>query len=305
MTDGAETAVVFGGAGFVGRHLCLELRQRGLRAVSADVVTEGSDSVPADIAELRDVIRVIQEFRPDCVVNLAYLLGRATETDPYRATEVNVVGMANFFEAGRLLHVKRCVYASSIAVYGDQPSWGEHAVTEADHGRPAILYGWQKQLNEATATRYQRDHGLRCIGLRISRVFGPGQHTGSASPITRMIEAVARGDVAYVREEPDGASLIHVEDVAYAFATVMTGSGPRHDVYNTGGEFATMEMLAAMVRESVPEAQIDLGPVADRQAHVRRVDWTRLREEFAIIRPSLGERIAEWLRAERQSAVAL
>jgi nucleoside-diphosphate-sugar epimerase len=99
--------------------------------------------------------------------------------------------------------------------------------------------------------------------------------------------------------------LIHIEDVAHAFATVMTATGPRHDIYNTGGEFATMEMLAAMLRESVPEAHIDLGPVADRQAHVRRVDWTRLREEFAIIRPSIRERIAEWLRAERESAVAL
>lgn len=308
MFDLARPVVIFGGSGFIGRRLCAELARRGARPVSADVIpVAGFEYTRANVAEFRDVCAAIATHRPAVVVNLAYLLGTETEADMYQAAEVNVMGMGNVFEACRLFSVERCVYASSIAVYGDQPDWGEREVVEEGHGRPAILYGWQKQLNEATAARYQREHHLRCIGLRISTVYGPGRVNGMTAPITRMIEAAACDEVAHSPYGPaSDSNLVHVEDVAVALAELVTAPNPAYDIYNTGGEYATIGQIADLVRELCPDARIELDADRERIPHVSRVSWTRLKEEFDIVRPTLRDRLEVWLEAAevRQPATA-
>lgn len=298
-TGASGSVVIFGGSGFIGRRLCAELAHRGAQPVSADLTpVAGFDHTRANVSELRDVCAAIAIYRPAAVVNLAYVLGAEAEADMHRSAQVNVVGMGNVFEACRLLGVKRCVYASSIAVYGDQPDWGDREVVEDDHGRPAILYGWQKQLNEATAARYRRDHGLRCIGVRISTVYGPGRVNGLSAPITRMIEAAARGETARSPYGPDSDSdLVHVDDVADTLAGLVTASSPTHDIYNTGGEYWTVGQIAEVVREHHPTARIEFDADRTRIPHVSRVSWTRLREEFDVSRPALRDRLDEWLRA--------
>ena len=64
-----------------------------------------------------DVAEAMLEARPDRILNLAYLLG-AGEDDPHLAVRLNVLGMDNCFEAARLCGIRRVVYASSLAVYG-------------------------------------------------------------------------------------------------------------------------------------------------------------------------------------------
>jgi nucleoside-diphosphate-sugar epimerase len=299
VVDLARPIVVLGGSGFIGRRLCAELARRGARPIVADVMpVAGFEYLRADVAELRDVCEAIAAHRPSVVVNLAYRLGTETEADMFLAASVNVMGMANVFEACRFFGVDRCVYASSIAVYGDQPDWGDREVVEEDHGSPSILYGWQKQLNEATAARYQRSHGIRCIGLRISTVYGPGRVNGMTAPITRMIEAAGRGEVAHSPYGPSSDSnLVYVDDVAFALAELATAPNPAHDIYNTGGEFATIGQIADLVRELRPGARIEIGPDGPRIPHVSRVGWNRLRDEFGVERLDLRRRLQEWLRA--------
>lgn len=111
------------------------------------------------------------------------MLGLDTDSNPVRSAEVNVMGTLNVLGAARVSGVRRVVYASSIAVYGDQLDWGDQVLSESDHGRPWFFYGWHKQLNEASAAFYEENYDRRCIGLRISTVYGEG------APLARRLRS--------------------------------------------------------------------------------------------------------------------
>jgi UDP-glucose 4-epimerase len=285
-----ETIAVLGAGGFIGRATRAVLERGGWAAPGFDVAPAPDLTGRVDVTDLQSVLSVLAEARPRAVVNLAYILGRDIEADPYRATRVNVLGMQHVFEACRLLGIERCVYASSIAVYGDQGPFGDRAVREEDHGHPTNLYGWQKQMNEAVAGVYRDRYGLDAIGLRISTVYGGDRRTGLSAPINELVLAAASGSAVHCPFRADcDSDLVHVEDVAETLAAVATAPRLAHPVYNTGGEFATIGDLVELARELHPDVRVTLGD--DRMVHVSRVDWSRLRAELPLERPSLRDRV--------------
>lgn len=300
--SGERIALVFGGAGFIGRSTCAALARRGMRPVVADMEAGGDGDAfhACDITDTARVREVIDEVRPEAVLQLAALLATDTIADVQRGLQINVVGMQNVLDAAARAQVPRFVYASSIAVYGDQPQWGDRAVSEDDHGRPALLYGWHKQLNEATARHYQEALGIRCVGLRISTVYGEGRKTGMSAPVNALIEAAITGSADCVFGPDTDSCLIHVDDIGEELATLASAPEPRHDVYNAGGEFATIGQLARWIAELRPDADIRLGPAESRIPHVSLIDASRITEEFGIQPRSFEKWAKERLAASLQ-----
>ncbi|GAC1324162.1 MAG: hypothetical protein NVSMB13_05120 [Mycobacteriales bacterium] len=309
MSTGAEaqarTGLVFGGAGFIGRATCRALLERGWRPVVADTVVDSAGELeahPCDVTDAGAVRAVVERVRPAAVFHLAALLGNETNADPVLATAVNVVGMGYALDAAARAGVPRFVYASSIAVYGDQPDWGDRVVTEADHGRPAFLYGWHKQLNEATAALYEQERGIRCVGLRISTVYGAGRKTGMSAPINRLIEGASTGATECVFGPDTDSCLVHVDDVGTALAILGTAPAPRHPVYNVGGEYSTIGELASYITELRPGVEVRLGEPGNRIPHVSRVDGSRITEEFGFVPRSFQAWAREALEAQSAGA---
>lgn len=300
--NGAPVALVTGGSGFIGRATLASLRGRGVRAIATDLAPhpDEDDFRALDVADGPAVSALVGELRPAIIIHLAALLGIDTEEHPRRGVEVNVMGAQNVFDAAVEHDVERVVYGSSIAVYGDQPDWGERTVTEADLGYPSILYGWHKQLNEATARHYAKLHGLRSIGLRISTVYGEGRKRGMSQPINALIEGAARGAGSCPFGEHADSCLVHVEDVGEQLAILATAADPQHDLYNAGGDFSTIGELAGWIAEERPDAQITLGPPDVRIPHVSRVDGSRLIAEFGFEPRSF----ADWTRQALAAAGA-
>ena len=289
-----RTAIVTGGAGFIGRATCAALAERGITAVAADVAgPDGYEFRELDVSDADAVSALVGEVEPDIVVHLAALLGTDTQQMPRRAVEVNVMGTQHVLDACVKHGVPRLVYASSIAVYGDQPDWGERTVTEADLGYPAFLYGWHKQLNEATARHYQGLFGLRSVGLRISTVYGEGRKAGMSAGINQLIEGAADGHGVCALGPATDSCLVHVADVGEQLAILATAEDPEHDVYNAGGDFSTIAELAELIAQERPDATIELGPDSVRLPHVSRVDGSRLIEEFGFAPRSFDD----WARA--------
>ncbi len=287
-------AIVTGGAGFIGRAACAALEQRGATAIAADVAgPDGHDFRPLDVSDAAAVSALIGEVQPDVVVHLAALLGVDTQEQPRRAVEVNVMGTQFVLDACVEHGVRRLVYASSIAVYGDQPDWGEKTVTEADLGYPAFLYGWHKQLNEATARHYTALHGLATVGLRISTVYGEGRRVGMSAGINQLVEGAAAGHGSCALGPATDSCLVHVEDVGEQLAILATAEQPRHDVYNAGGDFSTIAGLADLIARERPDATLELGPDTARLPHVSRVDGSRFIDEFGFAPRSFDD----WARA--------
>src|SRR5262245_40222659 len=132
------TVLVIGGAGFIGRRLVPLLVARGSRVTVMDIAPtaafaalgEQVSVLRGDITQFDDVMAVMSAARPERVVNLSYHIG--SELPPRVAFKLNVLGMENCFEAARLCGVAHVVYASSLAVSGQQRHFGERAVTEDD-----------------------------------------------------------------------------------------------------------------------------------------------------------------------------
>src|ERR1700740_820644 len=133
------TTLVLGGTGFIGRRLVPLLAARGEEVVCMDI-NPGTASydhlgkqvrvVRGDVTQFDDVMAATVAAKPSRVVNLAYFLG--SEHAPHVAVKIKIVGMNNCFEAAGLCGVTRVVFASSLAVSGEQHFYGDRVVAEDD-----------------------------------------------------------------------------------------------------------------------------------------------------------------------------
>ena len=91
--------------------------------------------------------------------------------------------MDNCFEAARILGIRRVVYASSLAVYGQQRLHGERAVVEDDARLGTSLYAVSKIFNEYQADWYNRAFDMAITGVRPANVTGPDKVRGSMNHV--------------------------------------------------------------------------------------------------------------------------
>lgn len=301
--------LILGGTGFIGARLANRLVEVGEKVISLDLIPEASsvtglrDKVTllrGDVGRIEDLLNAIQTFQVERIVDLAYILSSESDREVHNSIRVNALGVSNVFEAARLLGVERVLYASSIAVYGDQSLYGERPVTEQDMPAPTNLYGAAKLLNEYEAVIYRKQYGLLLVGVRIGVVCGHGRLRGQGLWAARFASDPAVGRPAALPFAPDmRASLIYVDDVAELFARVLAARAPLHSLYNTGGETASLEELTTRVRQILPDAQYSFG--TERLSLPYCVDSTRAESEFGWRRRPLAERLAEHIAAAREA----
>jgi nucleoside-diphosphate-sugar epimerase len=281
--------LVAGGTGFIGRRVCRRLAERGEPVICMDLNPEQSafagledrvTVVGGDVARFDDLAAAIAQGQVDRIINLAYMLGEG-ERQPHRATQVNVLGIDNTFEAARLFGIRRVVYASSIAFHGaSQQPYGERPVTEEDPPYPGGVYSACKQFNEQMAAHYARLYSLEPVAVRPSYVIGAGKPRGVQDHV-EVITRPALGQPVRSRMRPTARFLLaSVDDIAEIFVRVTLADRPRHTVYHTGGHTVTLAELAGLVRELIPDADIQFDENSRDSMLVYLVDNSRLREEF-------------------------
>ena len=300
--------LVIGATGFIGPRLIRRLIARGETVVGMDVnpgaaafgnVPIGAPVMRGDVTRFDDVMRTIVEVKPERVINLAYGLG-AGEGNPHQVMLLDVLGMDNVFEAARLAGVKRVVYASSIAVSGQQSHFGERPVTEDDPVYGTSQYAMHKIFNEFQAKKYIKNYGMSITGVRPANVTGPDKVRGSVDHVQLMVDA-ARGKPVNLPKKGFMRLLIHVEDIAEVFTRVLLADKPKHDVYNSGGIPASLGELADVVRGFLPDAQITFAEEGGREESGNYlVDNSRLGKEFGIEYPGLHTRVLEVLNDVRR-----
>jgi len=291
--------LVIGGTGFIGPRLIRRLVAAGETVVCMDVnpgtfadLGDKVSVVRGDVTQFEDVMRAVLEIKPERVINLAYGIG-AGEGNPHQVFRLDVLGMDNCFEACRLGGVKRVVYASSIAVSGQQSHFGERLVTEDDPSYGTSQYAVHKIFNEFQARKYIKNYGMSITGVRPANVTGPDKVRGSTDHV-QLITGAARGAVVHLPKKGLMRLLIHVEDIAEVFARVLLADAPQHAIYNSGGVAISLGELADLVRELLPDAKITFAQEGGREESGNYlVDNSRLRKEFGIEYPPLLTRIRE------------
>jgi nucleoside-diphosphate-sugar epimerase len=293
--------LVVGATGFIGPRLIRRLVARGETVVGMDLnpgaaafgdVPIGAPVVRGDVTQFEDVMRTVLDVKPERLINLAYGLG-AGEGNPHQVMRLDVLGMDNCFEAARLAGVKRVVYASSIAVSGQQSHFGDRLVTEDDPVHGTSQYAMHKIFNEFQASKYIKNYGMSIVGVRPANVTGPDKMRGSVDHVQIMTEA-ARGKPVHLPSRGLMRLLVHVEDMAEIFARVLLAEAPRHSLYNSGGIPVSLGELADIVRGFLPEAQTTFASEGGREESGNYlVDNSRLAKEFGVEFPGLHTRVLE------------
>src|SRR5213594_387523 len=295
------SVLVIGATGFIGPRLIRRLVARGEQVVGMDLnpgaptfggLPIGAPLVRGDVTQFEDVMRTVLDVKPDRLINLAYGLG-AGEGNPHQVMRLDILGMDNCFEAARLAGVKRVVYASSIAVSGQQSHFGDRPATEDDPPHGTSQYAVHKAFNEFQAQKYIKNYAMSITGVRPANVTGPDKVRGSTDHVQLMSEA-ARGKPVHLPQKGRMRLLIHVEDIAEVFARVLLADAPRHEIYNSGGVAISLGELADIVRAFLPHAEITFAEEGGREeSGTYLVDWSRLGKEFGIEYPGLHTWVLE------------
>ena len=194
------------------------------------------------------------------------------------------------------------MYASSIAVYGVQDTFGERPINEDDVNDPINVYGMTKSVNDFSARRYTDLYGLDLRGIRICTVFGHGRVTGMTGMIGGlMVSLPAIGQpITMPFHEDEPSPMIHAEDAAEIFVRAALAEKLNHRTYISGGNLATIKDMADAVRSFIPDAQITTG---ERTVpHVYLVDNSRMLADIGYEIAPLRQRILDHINDARAEA---
>ena len=288
--------VVTGGAGFIGSHLCEHLELSGHQVLAIDDLSRGRrenlpESIPLETIGIGEssVGALLAEFRPQALVHLAAQVdARRSLEDPVFDAQVNVLDTVRLFAAAVQAGVKRIVFASSAAVYGDPE---EIPTREESPLAPLSPYGVAKLAGEGYLAFFARQHGIAASSLRFANVYGPRQQSvGEAGVVAVFCQRLlADQPVTLHGDGRQTRDFIYVGDVARA--CVASLSGPP-GVYNvaTGIETDVRTLFGRIAGELRPGSEPVHGPAVTAEPRRSALDP-------ALASSALGFRAERELRA--------
>ena len=299
-------ALVTGGAGFIGSHVCDALLAAGHEVTVVDDLSTGREAnVPkaatlrrGDLRDRAFMTSVFDEVRPEVVCHQAAQTSVAVSArEPVRDAQINVLGSLELLEQCVRLRVQRVVYASTGgAVYGEVPD-GERATVEWPP-RPLSPYAVSKLAVEHYLRGYQQEHGLSSTVLRYANVYGPRQDPhGEAGVVAifgrRLIDGQPIQINARKQTGDDGCvrDYVYVGDVVRWNMLAIEGavSEPIVNVC-TGRGITTLELARAMAEALGVKPTLGYGgrrpgdverSVLESDAAHRRIPPTELRDGIA------------------------
>jgi UDP-N-acetylglucosamine 4-epimerase len=256
--------LITGGAGFIGSHLAATLIELGQQVRILDNMATGTERnldwlkslgsfefVRGSVADL-EMCRTVCGGVDAVLHEAGFISVPLSVEDPLACHSTNVTGTLNLLIAAREAGVRRFVYASSSAVYGDDPA---PAKREEVLGMVLSPYGASKLFDEYYARLFTALHGFPTFGLRYFNVFGPRQNPkgGYAAVIPQWItrqldglECHVHGDGSQTRD------FCHIGNVVQAnlLAGAAESCGQPGGVYNIalGGATSLVELHAAISR---------------------------------------------------------
>jgi len=250
MPKSYSKIIVTGGAGFIGSHIVDRMLKEGYEVSVVDDLSQGrldnisqylNDEnfkfIKADIRDSERINTIVKDA--DAILHQAAVVSvtRSFE-DPTYTSEVNVTGTLNILKASINSNVKKFIYASSCAVYGDAkaPRQSEETPTS-----PKSPYAATKVAAENYCKTFKRLYGLEAIPLRYFNVYGPRQSYGPYSGvITNFIDRLIREEPPVIHGDGEQArDFVDVSDIVEANILALERAGVSSDPINIGTGTAT------------------------------------------------------------------
>jgi len=246
--------LVTGGSGFIGSHL-VEHFQGSAEIIVLDDLRSGHRHnleglshtfIEASVTDRAAVDAAMKGV--DVVFHLAAMISvPESMTAPTRCAEINVMGLLNVLESAAAAGVRKLVFASSAAIYGDDPTVPK---IESMIPQPKSPYAITKLDGEYYLEMFQREGKLNTASVRFFNVFGPRQDPNSAYAAAVPIfiqNALAGKDISIFGDGGQTRDFIHVKDIVAAL--VHAAAHPEmHGTFNAGyGASMTISDLAAQI----------------------------------------------------------
>ena len=315
------TLLVTGGAGYIGSHVLLKLRERGEQVIVVDDLSRGfrqavgdTPLVVADVGDRARMLELLTTHRVQTVLHFAaHTIVPESVREPLKYYGNNTCATRSLLECCLEAGVQHFVFSSTAAVYGTPP--GEYA-EESTPTAPINPYGTSKLVSEWMLRDAAAASALKYVALRYFNVAGSdpggriGQATHAATLLIKVACEAAVGKRAHLSifgtdyPTPDGTGVrdyIHVEDLARAHLDALDylRAGGRSTVLNCGygHGYSVREVVAAVERVagrplSVREEPRRAGDPAVLVARAERIrtelNWQPALDDLeAIVRSSL------------------
>ncbi|AZD57332.1 UDP-glucose 4-epimerase [Pseudomonas chlororaphis subsp. aurantiaca] len=297
MADGP--ILITGGAGFIGSHLTDALLAKGYSVRILDDLSTGKPSnlpldnprvelIEGDVADAALVARAMSGCRG--VAHLAAVASvQASVDDPVRTHQSNFIGTLNVCEAMRQAGVKRVLFASSAAVYGNNGE-GE-SIDEDTPKAPLTPYASDKLASEYYLDFYRRQHGLEPAIFRFFNIFGPRQDPSSpySGVISIFCERAQKGlPITVFGDGEQTRDFMYVEDLVDVLVQSLEMPQLEVGAVNIGLNQATtltqlLEALGEVVGQLPP---ISYGPARSGDIRHSRANNQRLLQRFKFPEPT-------------------
>jgi UDP-glucose 4-epimerase len=306
----AKGILVTGGAGFIGSHLVEALLEKGCAVRVIDDLSMGRrENVPPDAEFFRgsilDASLVEQAMEgADAVIHLAARVAvRDSVTRFYDDAQTNLMGTLCVLQQAIRRKVKKFLFASSMAVYGD--SRLPTPLPETYAQEPISPYGLSKLAAEKYVGLVSRQFGLPAVCLRYFNVFGPRQaFTPYVGVITIFIQALQRGERPTIFGDGEQQrDFVYVGDVARATLLALESDRSHPEAFNvgTGRGTSVKEIAGLLIRRLRPGLEPLFQPPQPGEIRHSIADISRIRGTLGF-RPrwTIADRLDEviaWNRA--------
>ena len=236
--------LVTGGAGFIGSNLTEGLLARGFKVRVLDNLSTGKlenlEAVRSQIDFLQGDLRSDSDLKKavrgvSYVFHLGAIANVPQSVDqPLMTHEVNVTGTFRLLQASREAGVKRFVFTSSSAIYGETNKFPS---TETELPQPESPYAASKIMGEYYCRNFSTLYGLETVALRYFNVFGPRQNPKSryACVIPIFLKCFLEGVPPEVHwDGKQSRDFVHVEDVVAANLLAMKAPRVSGEAFNIG-----------------------------------------------------------------------
>jgi len=239
-----KKALVTGGAGFIGSHLVEALTAIGCQVTVLDNLTSGNlanlkhlagkyDFYQEDIQDSKALLAAAEKC--DVIFHLAAVVSvPQTVENPVETAAVNDMGSLLVFETARRQKVKRVVFSSSCAIYGDDPRLPKR---EDMSPKPMSPYAVQKLTAEYNASVFYDLYGIETVVLRYFNVYGPRQNPASpySGVISIFMTKALLNEAAFIYGDgQQSRDFIYVQDVVKANLLAATAQSACGQVINIG-----------------------------------------------------------------------
>lgn len=285
-----KPVLITGGAGFIGSYLCELLVDLGAHVTVMDDLSTGNLD---NIQHIADNIKFIQASITDrqacidategqhIIFHLAAFISVPESIEkPDRCHEINVNGLVNILEAARLNGVKKVVFSSSAAIYGNH----EGLCTENMHSVPTSPYGMSKRIGELYCQQYSVVYGIDTVCLRYFNVYGARQNPNGpyAAAVARFKHQMSNNlPITIFGDGMQTRDFIPVEEVALANATLAMLEGSQGEIFNVAtGKSVNLFEIIEMLKQDFPAYSIPVTFAPARLGDVKHssADCSKYRE---------------------------